>query len=148
MTTLPPDLLSDFPRVAGKRGRKKVSHAPDLALKNYRGTLPSVPPPSLDNTKGFKNWLMLGNDTYGNCGPCATEHARIVKALPSVGPDGTASFGTGFVLPTTTNTETLYFDYGISQGEPGPNPDQGVDNKTWLTYLFNLTEAAKVINGD
>ena len=148
MTISLPDILDpSLPRVAGKRGRKQSSHASDLQLKNFRGSLPSPPPASLDNTKGFKNWLMLGNDQYGDCGPAATEHIRMVKALLSVANE-TATFASSFVLPNDTNTETLYFDYGVSQGEPGPNPDQGVDNKSWLTYLFNLTEAAKVIKGD
>jgi hypothetical protein len=31
----------------------------------------------------------------------------------------------------------LYFQYGIAQGESGTQPDQGVDNPTWFTYLMN-----------
>jgi hypothetical protein len=82
---------------------------------------------------------MLGNDEFGNCGPAATEHYRMAKAAL-----GNGQFEVGFVQPDTTETEDLYFAYGIAQGEPGPDPDEGVDNASWLAYLFALTQAAKL----
>jgi hypothetical protein len=67
---------------------------------------------------------MLGNDVYGDCGPAATEHYRMAK--------------TGHRIPSITDnyTEQLYFQYGVAMGELGPRPDQGVDNASWLQWLF------------
>jgi hypothetical protein len=86
---------------------------------------------------------MLANDSLSDCGPAATEHYRMAKA------------GSATVTPaaTDTYTEDLYFAYGTAQGEPGPQPDQGVDNATWLKWLFDqgLIEAYAELdpsNGD
>ncbi|MDE2096445.1 MAG: hypothetical protein KGL39_04305 [Patescibacteria group bacterium] len=112
-------------RVAGKRGRHSASHEPRLALSAFRTSDTPTPPPFADVTGGITDWGMLGNDQYGDCGPAATEHNRMAKAgapIPSI---------------TTTSTESLYFEYGLAQGEPGPTPDQGVDNASWLKFLFD-----------
>jgi hypothetical protein len=113
-------------RIAGKRGRKPSPPTPELRLALF-APAPSTPPPTGDVTGGIVDWGMLGNDTYGDCGPAATEHYRMAKA------------GSVTVSPAATDayTENLYFEYGKAQGEPGEQPDQGVDNLTWLTWLFD-----------
>lgn len=121
------------PRTHGRRGARE-SHAPHLRLSQFRSTAPA-PPPSGDVTGGLREWGMLGNDQYGCCGPAATMHARMAKALVSV-QDGTPTFEPGFVVPTAEYTEALYFGYGRAMGEPGTQPDQGVENASWLRWLF------------
>ena len=64
----------------------------------------------------------------------------MTKAATGADPDGTGIFPTGFVAPTTVNTLNLYVAYGLAQGEPGPDPDEGVDNATWFQYLLAITE--------
>lgn len=36
----------------------------------------------------------------------------------------------------TDDTLSSYFAYGRAMGEPGAQPDRGVDNATWLKFLF------------
>ncbi len=120
-------------RVPGLRGVRE-SHAPHLLLSQFR-TAAASPPPSGDVTKGLTAWGMLGNTTYGDCGPAATEHGRMAEALVSV-TGGAPTYEAGFVPPTTAGTESLYFAYGRAMGEHGTQPDQGVTNATWLHYIF------------
>jgi hypothetical protein len=49
-----------------------------------------------------------------------------------------------------TSVQADYFGYGISMGEPGPSPDQGVDNASYLMFVNNLPEGATdgETNGD
>ena len=37
----------------------------------------------------------------------------------------------------TTYTLASYYAYGRAMGEPGSDPDQGVNNSTWLKFLFD-----------
>jgi hypothetical protein len=41
-----------------------------------------------------------------------------------------------FGAPKYTPLTALYYAYGIAMGEPGPDPDQGVDNKSWCAWLY------------
>lgn len=116
-------------RPYGKRGLRPSPPTPELRLARFRAAAPA--PPSGDVTNGITDWQMLGNDTYGDCGPAATMHNLMAKAATA------GVYEADFVLPTDQSTESLYFAYGIAQGEPGPQPDQGVDNATWLKYLFD-----------
>lgn len=118
-------------RKAGRRGLRPSPHIPMLRLGNFVSLPPA--PPSGDVTNGIPDnaWQMLGNDVYGDCGVAAFEHYRMAKAATA------GAFEPGFVQPTTSSTESLYFAYGIAQGEPGPQPDQGVDNATFLKYLYD-----------
>jgi hypothetical protein len=95
-----------------------------LALRNFAAKS-SKPPPTGNVTSGITHWGMLGNDVYGDCGPAATEHYRMAKA------------GHQIKAITTSYTEQLYFQYGTAIGELGPRPDQGVDNASWLQWLFH-----------
>ncbi len=122
-----------MPRTAGRRGVRE-SHAAHLLLSQFR--LPVASPPSSgDVTMGLQAWTMLGNDVYGDCGPAATMHCRMAKALVSVDA-GVPSFDPGFTPPTTATTEALYFAYGRAMQEPGTPPDQGVANATWLEFCY------------
>lgn len=115
------------PRQSGKRGLRRGAHHPEMMLSNFRAQPPTPPPPTGDVSHGITSWGMDGNDKYGCCGPAATDHYQVAKS------GQTSQINTlGGVGPVA-----LYFQYGTAQGEPGPNPDQGVDNPTWLTFLFN-----------
>ena len=72
---------------------------------------------------------MDGNDQYGDCGPAATDHGNVAKTA------NTALIGT-LGEPKFAGPVATYFAYGVSQGEPGPDPDQGVDNASWLAFLW------------
>lgn len=126
-------------RIHGKRGRKKVSHAPQLLLHNFRGQVRTAAPSSFDALPGLKSCGMLGNDQDGDCGPAAVEHGRIVKIAKSVTSNGAAVTPSTFVAPTTPHTLGWYYAYGTWMGEPGKQPDEGVDNLTMLSYLFKIT---------
>lgn len=111
-------------RPTGKRGKRPVVHQPALRLHNFAAA-PSPAPPTGDVTSKITDWLMLSNEKYGCCGPAATMHYRMAKA--------------GRVIAECTDDYTtgLYFAYGIAQGEPGPQPDMGVDNSSWLKWMFD-----------
>jgi hypothetical protein len=79
---------------------------------------------------------MLGNDTHSDCGAAAFEHGRMAKSGTNVLDDN------GTELPADSQQATdytlqTYYAYGLAMGEPGPDPDQGVENATWLKYLFD-----------
>lgn len=144
--------MSTPTRRAGKRGVRE-SHAPELALANFR-TVQPTPPPSGDVTQGLTQWQMLGNGPtpgntpntptgVGDCGVAAFEHGRMAKALVSVS-GGVPTYEDGFTPATPEETESLYFAYGRAMGEPGLRPDQGVANATWLKYLFDRTDDDEV----
>jgi hypothetical protein len=121
-----------------RTGRKPARHVPELAIHNFRSLAERTALPSSgDVTNGITQWGMLGNDVYGDCVPAATEHYRMSKGL-----------FTGDAAPTTGETEDLYFDYGVAQGEQGPTPDEGVEIASWLKWLFDETQAAKIAGDD
>jgi hypothetical protein len=129
-------------RHAGERGLKFISHNEAVRLDAHRGRqseLGRVAPASFSNSRGLRSFGMLVNDKLGICGPAAVEHLRMLKALLSVA-EGVPTYYDGFVEPTDAHVTSWYYAYGISQGEPGPEPDQGVDNKSMLEYLFEITE--------
>jgi hypothetical protein len=147
------------PRLAGKRGsRIGELHFPELELHKFKTT--ALPPlaPTGDVRHGLlgQNLGMLGNDEYGDCGPAATEHIRMIQAAIST-TDGKTLYEEGFRVPHTAYTEGLYFAYGRAMGEQGLHPDQGVSNATWLLWLYQqkiieffaeVNVVAGVINGD
>lgn len=117
-------------RVPGLLGARE-SHEPSLLLSNHMaGPLP--PAPASWNGAGSigpDDWGMDGNDQYGCCGAAATDHGNMLKASNS-------GYYNTLGQPTYAGTLPTYFAYGLAQGEPGPQPDQGVDNKTWLGFLY------------
>ncbi len=133
-------------RVPGRRGLRE-SHAPDsLKLHNLRTVAPTTKPPaSADVGGGLSNWGMLGNgpdsgnlpcypNGAGDCGPAMTEHARMAKAAT----DG--KFPTTFRSPHTRYTQELYIAYQHAMGETGTCPDNGVNNLSWLTWMYQQTK--------
>jgi hypothetical protein len=78
---------------------------------------------------------MLGNDQHSDCGAAAFQHGRMAKSGRNV----IEAAGTPLPADSPQATEfTLasYYAYGRSLGEKGRNPDEGVNNATWLKYLF------------
>jgi hypothetical protein len=118
-------------RKAGLRGLRPSPPIPELRLSKFLTAPLPAPPPAADVSNGVTDWGMLGNDTYGDCGVAAYGHYLMAQAATN------GVYEPGFAVPTTANIESLYFAYGIAQGEPGPNPDQGVDNATFLKYLYD-----------
>lgn len=117
--------VSDL-RQAGKRGLRRGRSVPALRLSLFRTTAPTAPP-SGDVSRGIEAWGMDGNDQYGDCGPAATDHYQVAKSGEVTQIDKLGGIG----------PVALYFEYGTSQGEPGPKPDQGVTNASWLKFLFD-----------
>jgi hypothetical protein len=117
--------------VAGRVGPHKESHEPRLKARDFLvGVTPVQGFLEWDGTKGIgERWGMLGNDVFGDCGPAATSHNNMAKA-------GNPSIGGDLGRPKFNGVEGTYFAYGIAQGEPGPEPDEGVDNATWLGFLY------------
>ena len=121
-------------RVAGMRGRHSPSHEKSLRLSNFAPPA-SAPPPRGDVSAGITNWGVLGNKTHRNCGAAAFQHGRMAKSGRNVLHDS------GTDLPAdsqaaTDRTLSIYFEYGLAMGVPGPQPDYGVSNATWLKFLF------------
>jgi hypothetical protein len=120
-------------RTAGKRGLRRSTPHPELRLKsNLTAPIPTAPPTG-DVTSGITAFGMDGNDQHSDCGAAALDHYMVTKAGLS------ALIGQlGGVGPLA-----LYFEYGTAMGEPGAQPDQGVDNATWLKFLYDK----KIIEG-
>ena len=70
----------------------------------------------------------------------------MVAGLVSVATDN-ATFEPGFILPSTPRTLDEYWAYGIAEGEPPPEPDEGVSNYSMLLYQFQQTQEA-IANGN
>lgn len=116
-------------RIPGKRGKQPARHVPSVLLHQFAREGAVAVPETGDVTNGVTSWGMLGNDQYGDCGVAAFEHLCMAKAATN------GVYASDFVVPTTQATVDLYFAYGEAQGE-GPNADQGVENATWLAWLF------------
>jgi hypothetical protein len=117
---------------AGKVGPHRESHEPRLKAHDFLidGVVPVKGFLEWNGTAGIgERWGMLGNDVFGDCGPAATSHNNMAKA-------GNPAIGGDLGRPKFNGVEGTYFAYGIAQGEPGPQPDQGVDNATWLAFLY------------
>jgi hypothetical protein len=93
-------------------------------LSQFRET--ATPPPDWDGTHGITVYGMDGNSEFGDCGPAATDHYNVAKTG-----DTDLIDTLGGVGPLS-----LYFQYGVAMGEPGPEPDEGVDNASWLGFLY------------
>jgi hypothetical protein len=115
-----------------KYGKKPAAPQPsDLRFGNYvdRPSLPALP-----DTFGHgdlfptREWGVLGNDDWGDCGPAGEDHAE--KVLTTLG---------GNPAPFTTETaEALYSavtGFDPQAGPPGENPtDQGTDIHALARY--------------
>lgn len=124
-------------RPPGRIGPFRESHAPELHVHKFFAAEPLVANQykDWDGTHGITLWgtdqsnALDGNDQYGDCGAAAVDHGNAAKAnnVNLVGTLGQPKF------PGTVPT---YFAYGTAMGELGPDPDQGVDNATWLGFLW------------
>jgi hypothetical protein len=132
-------------RRAGRRGARE-SHQPELDARFFLAPGTADTFSEWDGTNGITSWGMDCNgpdpnnppaypDGLGDCGAAAPDHGNMAKAAnPSLlGTLGQPKFG---------GTVPTYFAYGVSQGEtgtppaPADEPDQGVDNKSWLAFLY------------
>jgi hypothetical protein len=82
-----------------------------------------------DGTHGIVENGLDGNDKYSDCGAAAVDHGNAAKA------DDVSIVGT-LGYPVFATTLGTYFAYGTAMGEPGTMPDEGVDNRTFLGFLF------------
>jgi hypothetical protein len=117
------------PRTAGLRGARE-SHEPRLLLSNFlhEGTELAIPN-DWDGTHGITDWGMDFNDTKSDCGAAAVDHGFMAK-------NGDKALYDTLGKPKYDGTLPTYYAYGISQGEPGPEPDEGVENASWLAFLY------------
>ena len=116
-------------RKAGKRGARE-SHEPRLMLSMFRDPAPTGFQ-EWDGSHDIVDWGLDGNDRYSDCGAAATDHGNMAKA------DDPALLGT-LGQPTFAGTLPTYFAYGVAMGEPGTEPDEGVDNASWLGFLYKF----------
>lgn len=77
---------------------------------------------SIDYTAGIINWLMLGNDTYGDCAWAAIAHAYLLW---------TANSQTALMPDETCTLDNYALQTGFSAGPPIAN-----DNGTVLLYAL------------
>lgn len=115
----------------GRVGPHRESHEPRLLASKFLadGVQPVEGFLEWNGTEKIgERWGMLGNDVYGDCGPAATSHNNMAKADKQIG----GQLG----RPKFDGVLGTYFAYGRAMGEPGPRPDNGVDNKTWLGFLY------------
>jgi hypothetical protein len=111
-------------------GPHRESHEPRLDASKF--LLDAAPESGFIAWNGTEKigtkWQMLGNDVYGDCGPCATAHNNMAKADKQI--------GNTLGRPKYDGVLGTYFAYGTAMGEPGPRPDNGVDNASWLGFLY------------
>ena len=131
--------MSDDVQVAGRVGPFRESHEP--RLNGLELLADGVTPVSgfmkFDLTHGQTNVGMAYNAELGCCGFSAWQHLNALKSLFA----GDANWMQISLLSWCPKFETLpdaYYAYGIAQGEPGPHPDQGVDNATMLAWAYKL----------
>lgn len=101
---------------AGKRGRLPQRVEGDRFAIAYLHEYLATPTPTypIDVSEAITDWGMLGNDTYGDCGPAAVAHDRMLAGA----------------APTTKEVEDLYFAYTGGQ-------DVGVVLADFLLWLFH-----------
>ena len=120
-------------RTSGLVGPHRESHEPRLDVRNFVRLDGPAQAPSWDATNGLTDWGMDENDAYGDCGAAATDHAMMAQ---------TGSYGQygQLGMPQFAGTLATYCAYGKAMGE-APNhadcPDDGVDNASWLGFLFS-----------
>ena len=115
---------------AGLVGPHRESHEPRLLATEFTLGAPVAGFLEWVGTHGVgEKWGMDANDKWGDCGAAATDHNNIAKQQ---NPQLVGTLG----RPKFNGTLGTYFAYGTAMGEPGPQPDQGVDNASWLAFLY------------
>ena len=127
--------MTDEVRYAGLVGPHRESHEPRLLVTRFCAPQPTSGFQDWDGTSEIVDWGMDGNNQFGDCGPAATDHNNAAKCgnVSVVGTLGVPEFN---ATPDYSATLETYFAYGRAQGEPGTAPDYGVDNATWLAFLY------------
>jgi hypothetical protein len=111
-----------------KFGRRPPKRSPSIMFADIRTAVVPEHPASEDYLSSFKNWQMLGNDTYGDC--VAVTWANMRRMLTG------ALTGTEY-YPTI---DQVYQVYRLQNPNFVPNPsnpveDNGMDIQTLLEYL-------------
>jgi hypothetical protein len=83
-----------------------------------------------------EKWGMAFNAQLGCCGMSMWQHRNMAAAAAN-GEEFTNCYLTTW-LPAFPGLEPAYWAYGLAQGEPGPHPDQGVDNATLWAWAYKL----------
>lgn len=99
----------------GKLGRRPPKNAPALRLSSILTGVVPVHPVAADHLSRVRNWSMLGNDQYGDCGPVSVANSRALTTL---------------YLTDTEHYPTLddVFDLYRRSGNPNFDPETGVDD--------------------
>lgn len=128
----------EVPR-AGRVGPHRESHEPRLKARDF--LVADVTP-----VKGFlewngctkigERWGMANNGQWSCCGFSMWQHANEAKLVASDG-DWFTAYLTSW-LPAFPQMLPAYWAYGIAQGEPGPEPDNGVDNASMFAWAYKL----------
>lgn len=124
--------MTDETQTAGRVGPHLESHEPRLMLHTMLtdGVTPISGPLAWDGTGSVgQHWGMDNNDRLGCCGFAAWDHANVSKL-------GDATQAGWSFFPKFQSLADAYFAYGIAQGEPGPQPDQGVSNALMLAWGY------------
>lgn len=126
-------------QVAGRVGPHRESHEPRLQGLDFLadGVTPVQGFFKFDLTHGQTQLGMACNGDLGCCGFSADQHLNALKAL-AAGDANWMQISLLTFCPQFKSLEPAYFAYGIAQGEPGPRPDEGVDNATMLAWLYKL----------
>lgn len=132
-------------RHSGRRGARE-SHQPELAAGLFLAAGSPDTFSEWDGTNGITEWGMDFNgpdpsnppaypNGLGDCGAAAPDHGNAAKA-------NNIALVTTLGQPKFAGTVATYFAYGVSQGEtgtppaPADEPDEGVDNASWLGFLY------------
>lgn len=121
---------------SGRVGPHRESHEPRLDATKFL-SMPSSGFVEWDGTVGIgENFGMDFNDEFGDCGAAATDHYNMAKVQNY---DLYGQLG----MPKYEGTLGTYGAYGVSMGftplvpsPVGPIPDNGVDNSSWLGFLY------------
>src|ERR1035438_6408922 len=127
--------MSDPVQPAGKVGPHRESHEPRLLASKFLSLSPGYL--EWNGTTGIgEQWGMDFNDRFSCCGGSAADHYNMAK-LQSYSAYGQLG------MPKYEGTLGTYGAYGIAMGflplVPSPVgliPDQGVDNASWLGFLY------------
>lgn len=109
-------------RQVGKYGRRSPKNAPALKLSAILSGAVPLHPSMADNFTALKGgWMMLGNDTYGDCVAVTWANTRRLV---------TAALGVEH-YPTMTDVVAVY----KTQNPSFPSQDEGMDIQTLLEHL-------------
>lgn len=105
-----------------KFGRRPPKKAPALRFSSFFTGVVPTHPKYVDYLSSLANWLMLGNDQYGDC--VAVAWANITRLF------------THFLAPVDEYpSQSEVFDVYRTQNPNFPNDDNGMDIQTLLEYL-------------